>query len=56
METDFLNGEIVRVAKRLGKAAPINDMITRITQEMAAKRERPGKYTPAELSKLLGLD
>ena len=56
VETDFLNGEIVRIAKRLGKTAPINDRICRITQEMAANRERPGKYTPTELSLLLGLD
>lgn len=55
VETDFLNGEIVRIAKRLGKRAPISEMLLRITEEMAAKREMPGKYTPAEVRELLGL-
>ena len=55
VETEFLNGEIVRVAKRLGKKAPINETITRICTEMAAKREKPGKYSSAQLRELLGL-
>ncbi len=55
VETDFFNGEIVRVAKRLGKRAPVNETLLRITQEMAAKREVPGKYTTSQLAKLLGL-
>ena len=55
VETEFLNGEIVRVAKRLGKTAPINEKITRITEEMAVRKERPGKYTTPELRRMLGL-
>lgn len=55
VETEFLNGEIVRVAQRLGKQAPLNATLARITQQMAASRELPGKYTPAELEKLLGM-
>jgi 2-dehydropantoate 2-reductase len=54
VETEFLNGEIVRVAERLGKRAPINETLMRIADEMAANRELPGKYTPAELIQLLG--
>ncbi len=56
VETDFLNGEIVRLAKELGQSAPLNEKLLQITNEMAAKREKPGKYTPEQLSKLLGLD
>lgn len=56
VESDFLNGEIVRLAKRLGTQAPINETLLRICQEMAAKRELPGKYTPTELLRLVGLD
>lgn len=56
VETDFLNGEIVRTARKLGKQAPINEKLVRISQEMAANHEPPGKYTPAELSVMLGLD
>ncbi|HEY63694.1 MAG TPA: 2-dehydropantoate 2-reductase [Caldilineae bacterium] len=55
VETDFLNGEIVRLAERLGRQAPINEALLRISQEMAANREPPGKYTPAQLCELLGL-
>lgn len=55
VETEFLNGEIVRLAKKLGRNAPVNEGLLRISQEMAAKRERPGKYTAAQLSALLGL-
>ncbi|MEK7353457.1 MAG: 2-dehydropantoate 2-reductase [Chloroflexota bacterium] len=49
VETEFLNGEVVRLAKRLGKQAPVNEMLVRISQEMATKHERPGRYTPAQL-------
>ena len=49
VETEFLNGEVIRLAKRLGRQAPVNEMLIRISQEMAAKHERPGKYTPAQL-------
>ncbi len=55
VETDFLNGEIVRVAERVGAAAPVNAGLLRIVSEMAANGETPGKYTPAELGGLLGL-
>ncbi len=55
VETDFLNGEIVRAAKRSGITAPLNEKLLHICLEMAAKRETPGKYTPAELSRVLGL-
>jgi len=56
VETEFLNGEVVRLARKLGRQAPINEMLLRISQEMAANREPPGKYTPAQLSKLLGIN
>ena len=56
VETEFLNGEIVRIAKKLGRRAPINETLLRITEEMAANHEPPGKYTPAELIKILKLD
>ncbi|MFC1941464.1 ketopantoate reductase family protein [Chloroflexota bacterium] len=56
VETDFFNGEIVRLAKQLGRQAPINETLLRIMKEMAANREPPGKYTLAELRRLIGLD
>ena len=55
VETDFLNGEIVRVAKKLGLRATINEKLVQISREMAAHHEPPGKYTTAQLSEMLGL-
>jgi 2-dehydropantoate 2-reductase len=56
IETEFLNGEIVRLAERLGTRAPINEALLGIMQEMAANNELPGKYTTTELCHLVGLE
>ena len=56
VETEFLNGEIVRVARRVGMAAPLNAKLVEISQRMAEGREPPGKYPPDELSRMLGLE
>jgi 2-dehydropantoate 2-reductase len=56
VETDFMNGEVVRLAEKLGKKAPVNETLLRITKEMAANHEHPGKYTAEQLSGILGLD
>ena len=56
VETEFLNGEIVRVAKKHGLQAPINEKLVKISQEMAANHEPPGKYTPVRLSEILELN
>jgi len=53
VETEFLNGEIVRVANKLKLRAPINEKLVQISQEMAANHDLPGKYTPAQLSQIL---
>jgi 2-dehydropantoate 2-reductase len=54
-ETEFLNGEVVRLARKLGRQAPINEALLNISQEMVISREPPGKYSPSELGRLLGL-
>lgn len=56
VEVEFFQGEIVRLAKQLGREAPMNEKLLRICEEMAANRELPGRYTLAQLSTLLGLD
>jgi 2-dehydropantoate 2-reductase len=55
VETEFLNGEIVRQAKKIGRQAPINEKLVQISQEMAVNREKPGKYSSEQLISLLGL-
>lgn len=55
VEIEYLNGEIVRLAERLGLRAPINEKLLNIVKEMSANHEKPGKYTPSELARILGL-
>jgi 2-dehydropantoate 2-reductase len=55
VETEYFNGEVIRLAKKLGKQAPVNEGLMRICQEMAANHETPGKYTPEQLGKMLRL-
>jgi 2-dehydropantoate 2-reductase len=56
IETEFLNGEVVRLAKKLGRQAPINEKLLNISLEMSANRDLPGKYTPLQLRQLLGIN
>ncbi|MCC7352361.1 MAG: 2-dehydropantoate 2-reductase [Anaerolineae bacterium] len=53
VETDWLNGEIVRLARARGLAAPLNEGLCRVANEMARQRELPGKYPAEELYALL---
>ena len=56
VETDFFNGEIVRLAHRHGIAAPINAALARAAR--SAVRNGPGanRYSAAQLAELLGVD
>jgi 2-dehydropantoate 2-reductase len=56
VETDFLNGEIVRLAHRHGITAPLNAALARAAREAARKGVGPGRYSGAELAELLGVD
>jgi 2-dehydropantoate 2-reductase len=49
IEADYLNGEIVLLGRKHGIPTPFNAVLQRIANEMAAARERPGKYTAEEL-------
>ena len=49
IEADYLNGEIVLLGRKHGIPTPFNGVLQRIANEMAAARERPGKYTAEEL-------
>ena len=55
VEADFLNGEFVRLAAKLGTRAPVNEALLRIVRAMAANGETPGKHTPEELARLVGI-
>lgn len=55
VETDFINGEFVRLAKKLGQNAPVNEKLQEIVIDMADKCEKPGKFTSEQLISLLEL-
>jgi 2-dehydropantoate 2-reductase len=55
VETDYLNGELVRIARQHGVAAPINARLATLTRRAARNRQRPGELSTSELAELLGL-
>ena len=55
VETDFLNGEIVRIARLHGGTAPLNTAIARLAREAAHSGRGPGGFTEEQLTQHLGL-
>jgi 2-dehydropantoate 2-reductase len=53
IEADFLNGEIVRLGRLHGIATPYNEVLQEVANEMAARREPPGKYTAQDLEQMV---
>lgn len=53
VETDYLNGEIVRIAHRCGQTAPVNAGLARLAREAARNSWAPGKFSAAELEGML---
>jgi len=49
VETDFLNGEIVRLGERVGVATPVNRLLCAVAAEMARAGTLPGSYTERAL-------
>ncbi len=55
VETDFLNGEIVRIAHRHGITAPLNAALARAARAALRDGLGPGGYSAAQLAELLGI-
>jgi 2-dehydropantoate 2-reductase len=53
VETDYLNGEIVRLAHRIGISAPVNAALTRAARSAAGVGMSPGGYTAQQLADLV---
>ncbi len=49
IETDYLNGEIVRMARTVGLAAPVNETLQQLARRAAVERKGPGSMKAAEL-------
>jgi 2-dehydropantoate 2-reductase len=56
VETDFFNGEIVRLAHRHGIAAPINAALARAARSAVGNGPGANRYSAAQLAELLGID
>jgi 2-dehydropantoate 2-reductase len=49
IETDYLNGEIVRIAHRLGRPTPINALLSRLGRDAVREGREPGWLAAADL-------
>jgi len=56
IETDYLNGEIALIGRRIGHPAPVNARITALARRAARCRLRPGDTTAEHVRAALGLD
>jgi len=56
VETDYFNGEIVRLAHRHGITAPLNAALARAARTTLRDGFGPGHYSAAQLAELLGIN
>ena len=54
IESEFLNGEVVRLGRLLGIPAPCNEVLWRRAEEMARDGAPPGRYSIADLTRQAG--
>ena len=54
IETDYLNGEIVRLGRMHGVPTPVNAILQYLTQRVAEERKPPGSVNPDKI--LIALD
>lgn len=53
LETDYLNGEIVSIAHRIGRDAVINARLAQLGREAAVRGAKPGDISADQLAELL---
>ena len=53
IEAEALNGDVVKLGRSLGVKTPYNETLWRVAEEMARKREKPGKYTVEDLMRMV---
>lgn len=54
IETDYLNGEIVSLGRQFGVPTPVNELLQRTANRLAARRAPAGSLTAEELLSQLG--
>ena len=52
-EVDYLNGEIVALAKKVGTTAPLNERIVALVHDVEARGEGSPKLSPEALWKAI---
>ena len=55
IEADYLNGEIVLMARERGIPVPVNEVLQRLANQFARDRRAPGSATPDEVLALAAL-
>ena len=55
IEAEFLNGDIVKLGRFLKIETPYNEILWKVAEAMAAKDEKPGRYSAEELIKMVNL-
>ncbi len=53
IETEALNGDIVKLGRSLRVETPYNETLWRVAEDMAVKGEKPGRYTAEDLTKMV---
>jgi len=56
VETDFFNGEIVRLAHKHGTTAPLNAALARAARAAVRNGLGPSHYSATQLAELLGMN
>ena len=56
LESDYLNGEIVLLARQHGLEAPLNARVASAARTAAQQGARPGAVSATDLARMLGLD
>ncbi len=52
VEAEAINGDIVKLGQALGIPCPYNETLWRVAEDMAAKGEKPGRYTVEQLTEM----
>ena len=53
VEADYLNGEVVRLGRIHGIGTPHNEVLQELSNQMAARGEKPGKYSAQDLEEMV---
>ena len=53
IEAEALNGEIVKLGRSLGVETPYNEVLWRVAEDVAAKGEKPGRYSAEDLLRMV---